>query len=102
MAGQHLVHIPPPHERRGNAAPSGKPDTSKLTCFKCGKVGHFANDPKCPQYKKPEQQRMFAAQIVNDLSDAERLNQSANVVDKNSMLEPKESGTHVPDPESET
>ena len=45
---------------------------------------------------------MFAAQIINNLSDAERPNQSTNVVDKNSMLEPEELGTDVPDPENET
>jgi hypothetical protein len=32
---------------------SGRGDTSKLTCYKCGKVGHIATDTKCPQYKKP-------------------------------------------------
>ena len=47
----------------------GKGDTSKLTCYKCGKVGHIATDPKCPQYKKPTQCQMFAAQVIDDRSE---------------------------------
>ena len=65
---------PPQRERRDSRetrTSTGKADTSKLSCFKCGKVGHFANDPKCPQYTKPEKQQMFAAQIVDDLLDGE-------------------------------
>ena len=50
---------------------TGKADASKLSCFKCGKVGHFANNPNCPQYTKPEKRQMFAVQIVDDLSDGE-------------------------------
>jgi len=37
-----------------------KGDTSKLTCYKCGKVGHIASDTKYLQYKKPEQRQIFA------------------------------------------
>jgi Zinc knuckle len=48
-----------------------KGDTSKLTCFKCGKVGHIATDPKCPQYKKSAQRQMFAAQVLDDRSDTD-------------------------------
>jgi Zinc knuckle len=43
-----------------------KGDTSNLTCYKCGKVGHIASDPKCSQYKKPEQRQIFAAQVMDD------------------------------------
>ena len=49
---------------QNQSAPKG--DTSKLTCYKCGKVGHIVSYPKCPQYKKPEQQQMFAAQVLDD------------------------------------
>ena len=58
---------------------TGKADASKLSCFTCGKVGHFSNDPKCPQYKKPEKRQMFAAQVVNDLSDGEATGQANKV-----------------------
>ena len=46
-----------------------KGDTSKYTCFKCGKVGHIATNPKCPEYKKPTQRQMFTAQIIDDTSE---------------------------------
>jgi hypothetical protein len=49
-----------------------KRDTLKYTCYRCGKVGHFTSDPKCPQYKKPEQRRIFAAQVMDDRSDADQ------------------------------
>jgi hypothetical protein len=29
-------------------------------------VGHIASDPKCSQYKKPEQRQIFAAQVMDD------------------------------------
>jgi Zinc knuckle len=48
---------------------SGKGDTSKYTCFKCGKIGHIATDPQCPQYKKLVQHQIFAAQVVDDRSE---------------------------------
>ena len=51
-------------DRNRAAAPaqlSPKGDTSKLTCYKCGKVGHIASDTKCPQYKKPKQRQIYAA-----------------------------------------
>jgi len=46
----------------------------KLTCYKCGKVGHIASDTKCLQYKKPEQRQIFAAQVLDDRSDSKQLN----------------------------
>ena len=66
---------------RGNAAEpnnaTAKGDTSKLTCYRCGKAGHISSDPKCPQYKKPEQRQLFAAQVVDDRSEGEHLDSSA-------------------------
>jgi Zinc knuckle len=47
-------------------------DASKSTCYRCGNVGHFASDPKCPQYKKPEQRCIFTAQIIDDMSDIDQ------------------------------
>jgi len=49
--------------------PTLKGDTSMLTCYRCGKVGHIASDTKCLQYKKPEQQQIYVAQVVDDRSD---------------------------------
>jgi hypothetical protein len=34
-------------------------------------MGHISTDPKCPQYKRPEQRQIFAAQVVDDRSDSE-------------------------------
>jgi hypothetical protein len=49
--------------------PAAKSDTSKLTCYRCGKTGHIASDPKCTQYRKPEQRQLFAAQVIDDRSE---------------------------------
>ena len=57
------------------AQPTPKGDTSKLTCYKCGKVGHIASDIKCPQYKKLEQRQIYAAQVVDDRSDTDQPDQ---------------------------
>jgi len=51
-----------------------KGDTSKLTCYKYGKVGHIASDTKCLQYKKPEQRQIFAAQVLDDRLDSKQPN----------------------------
>ena len=53
-----------------------KGDTTKLTCYRCSNIGHIASDMKCPQYKKPEQQQIFTAQIINDHSDGEHPDQA--------------------------
>jgi len=42
-----------------------------MTCYKCGKLGHIATDPKCPQYKKPEQRQLYATQVVDNQSENE-------------------------------
>ena len=50
--------------------PAPRGDTSKLTCYKCGKTGHISSDPKCPQYRKPEQRQIYAAHVVDDRLDS--------------------------------
>ena len=67
---------------------SPKGDTSKLTCYRCGKVGHIASDPKCPQYKKTEQRQIFAAQIVDDRSESGQPDQSEPIEDSENPAEP--------------
>lgn len=75
---RHGGKINPPVQKSGpkpvptSASPqSGKGDTSKLTCYKCGKIGHISTDPKCPQYKpqKTVPRQMFAAQVIDDRSE---------------------------------
>jgi hypothetical protein len=44
-------------------------------CYKCGKAGHIASDTSCPQYKKPEQRQIYAAQVVDDRSEGEKSDQ---------------------------
>jgi len=63
------------HSRPAAPMPSAlKGDTSKLTCYKCSKVSHIASDTKCPQYKKPEQRQIFAAQVLDDRLDSKQPN----------------------------
>jgi hypothetical protein len=72
---QRPADKPAPGDRNRNTAPGqsfSKEGTSKLTCYKCGKVGHISTDPTCPQYKKPEQRQIYAAQVVDDRSDNEQ------------------------------
>ena len=47
-----------------------------MTCYRCGKVGHIATDPKCPEYKKPAQRQMFAAQVIDDRSEDDQPEQT--------------------------
>jgi hypothetical protein len=53
-----------------------KEDTSKYTCYKCSKIGHIATDPKCPQYKWPEQWHIFTAQVIDDRSESDHPEQN--------------------------
>jgi hypothetical protein len=62
--------------------PAPKGDTSRLTCYRCGKSGHIASDTKCPQYKKPEQRQLFAAQVIDDRSESERPDQEGHQSDE--------------------
>ena len=81
---------------RGNNAPRNpsapKGDTSKMMCYKCGKIGHIATDPKCPQYKKPERRQIYATQVVDDRSESELPDQE--------QADPQGSHCEAPVPES--
>jgi hypothetical protein len=81
-------------------APTGQTDTSKLTCFKCGKLSHIVSNLKCPQYKKPEQRQMFAAQVVDDLSDTEALVHSSDTFDDGQLLDSEGLGEEEIDPDA--
>ncbi|KAI9057448.1 hypothetical protein FKP32DRAFT_1583814, partial [Trametes sanguinea] len=62
-------------KRSGDHRPGDNPASkSTAKCFSCGRIGHFASDPTCPNAgKKPAGgQRMFAQRVVNDMSDGER------------------------------
>jgi hypothetical protein len=58
QSGSKPVQTSPLQTEKGN--------TSKLTCYKCGQSKHISTNPKCPQYKKPTQCQMFAAQVIDD------------------------------------
>ena len=49
---------------------------SKLMCYCCSKAEHIASDPKCPQYRKPKQQQLFAAQVIDNRSEGKHLDQT--------------------------
>jgi len=79
-----------PRDRDANPSqPTPKGDISKLTCYRCGKVGHIASDTKCPQYQKPEQRQIYAAQVVDDRSDDGQLDHKESM---NAQAEAPESG----------
>jgi hypothetical protein len=69
--------------------PVPRSDTSKLTCYKCGKTGHISSDPKCPQYKKPEQRQLFAAQVLDDRSDGDPPDQDESLEGQEQVQEPE-------------
>jgi len=79
-----------------------KGDVSKLTCYRCSKIGHIASDTKCPQYKKPEQRQIYTAQVVDDRSDddqidhQESLNAWNNVPDTGGKEDPEEGPPTTP------
>ena len=56
--------------------PISKSDMSKLICYHCGKAGHIASNAKCLQYRKPEQQQLFAAQVIDDRLEGEQPDQT--------------------------
>jgi hypothetical protein len=62
--------------------PASKGDASKLTCYRCGKSGHIASDPKCTQYKKPEQRQLFAAQVIDDRSENDHPDEEGQQADQ--------------------
>jgi hypothetical protein len=96
-----MVQVASPPERRDTTALLGRTDASKLTCFKCRKLGQIVSDPKCPQYKTPEQQQMFAAQVVDNLFDTEAPVQTSNMFDDGQPLESAEPGEEEIDPKDE-
>jgi len=63
-----------------------------MTCYKCGRIGHIANDPKCPQYKKPERRQIYATQVVDDRSESEMPDQG--------NINPQGNQSDAPVPES--
>jgi hypothetical protein len=62
--------------------PAPKSDTSRFTCYQCGKSGHIASNPKCLQYKKLEQRQLFAAQVIDDWLESERPDQEGHQSDE--------------------
>jgi hypothetical protein len=48
-------------------------------------------DPKCPQYKKPEQRQIFATQVLDDRSDGERPDHDESTQDQEQVEEPGDS-----------
>jgi hypothetical protein len=46
------------------------------------------SDPKCPQYKKLEQRRIFAAQVLDDRLEVEQPDQLGNLEDQEQTCEP--------------
>ena len=57
-------------------------DTSKLTCYHCGKAKHIASNLKCLQYRKLEQWQLFAAQVIDDRSEDKHPDQTEPLEDQ--------------------
>ncbi|OSC99718.1 hypothetical protein PYCCODRAFT_1372543 [Trametes coccinea BRFM310] len=72
-------------DNRTGDNPSSK---STAKCFSCGRVGHFASDPTCPNAgRKPGGgQRMFAQCVVNDMSDGKQEHERDNVGENTAPL----------------
>ena len=74
----HLMVKPAPGDHNRTMAPAQLPpkrDTSRLTCYKCGKVSHIATDSKCLLYQKPKLWQIYAAQVVDNWSDTDQPDQ---------------------------
>ena len=85
--------LPGYHKKAAAPIPSAtRGDASKLTCYRCGKTGHITTDPKCPQFKKPEQRQIFAAQVLDDRSDGEQPEQTELLDGQGREPEPSEEG----------
>ncbi|OSD00348.1 hypothetical protein PYCCODRAFT_1446314 [Trametes coccinea BRFM310] len=75
---QRASKLPMAHDTSqmlGRAGPS-KVDrpASQVKCFVCGQIGHYASDPKCPQYGKKNNSNqlcMFAQHVIDETSDKE-------------------------------
>jgi hypothetical protein len=78
---------PIPQQRIGNVAqnrPSGAGNKSNVTCYACGKTGHFASDPQCPMYGKTRPKaRLNVAQVVDDRSEGEASDREIDDHDRN-------------------
>jgi len=62
---KHVTIKPPvpPTKQRGGQSNDRNVDPTQITCWGCGKKGHYANDPVCSQYGKAGKagtQRVFA------------------------------------------
>ena len=74
-----------PNMSTGQGLPPRKDDKSQAKCFSCGQIGHYSNDPKCPKNgnkpnnTRPNQPRVFAAQVIDDQSEEEKGEPSAHL-----------------------
>lgn len=83
--------------KAGNVAQIKPGDTGRkanVTCYACGKTGHFSSDPTCPMYGKPRPKaRLNVAQIVDDRSEEEEASDQEDV-DHDRSRSPKLNNDH--------